>query len=138
MATNPRETIAPQPAANAPQEVSFAVTGMTCASCAARVEKKLNKIDGVSATVNYATERARVTFTGEHPPPDLVDTLIAQVEATGYSAERPGTANIVGEGASATRAGSNIRRGKLEATRYPVSRRFSGGGSPTARASATS
>ena len=42
--------------------VELAITGMTCASCASRIEKKLNKIDGVTATVNYATEKAKVTF----------------------------------------------------------------------------
>ena len=42
--------------------VELAIGGMTCASCAARVEKKLNKLDGVTATVNFATETARVTF----------------------------------------------------------------------------
>ncbi|MFJ5096630.1 MULTISPECIES: heavy metal translocating P-type ATPase [unclassified Streptomyces] len=61
------------------------IGGMTCASCAARVEKKLNRIDGVTATVNYATEKARV----EHPPDIGVDELIATVERTGYTAEEP-------------------------------------------------
>src|SRR5262245_4576504 len=58
---------------------------MTCASCAARIEKKLNRIDGVEATVNYATEKARIRFS------ELVDTdaLIATVEATGYTATLP-------------------------------------------------
>jgi Cu+-exporting ATPase len=55
---------------------------MTCGSCAARIEKRLNKLDGVSATVNYATERARV----EAPPDVTAGDLIAQVEAAGYSA----------------------------------------------------
>ncbi|MCL2535675.1 MAG: heavy-metal-associated domain-containing protein, partial [Nocardiaceae bacterium] len=44
--------------------IELAIGGMTCASCAARVEKKLNKIEGVTATVNYATEKAKVTFDG--------------------------------------------------------------------------
>ena len=44
------------------RDVDLAITGMTCASCAARVEKKLNRLDGVAATVNFATESARVTF----------------------------------------------------------------------------
>ncbi|KQX52841.1 MULTISPECIES: heavy metal translocating P-type ATPase [unclassified Streptomyces] len=59
------------------------IGGMTCASCAARVEKKLNRMDGVTATVNYATEKARV----EHPPEVPVDALIATVVRTGYTAE---------------------------------------------------
>ncbi|WP_226961877.1 MULTISPECIES: heavy metal translocating P-type ATPase [Streptomyces] len=58
---------------------------MTCASCAARVERKLNKLDGVTATVNYATEKARV----DYPQGMAVEELIAQVEATGYTAEPP-------------------------------------------------
>ncbi|WP_406833154.1 heavy metal translocating P-type ATPase [Pedococcus sp. KACC 23699] len=58
---------------------------MTCASCATRIEKKLNKIDGVTATVNYSTEKAKVTF------PDGVTAadLVATVEKTGYTAELP-------------------------------------------------
>ncbi|MFB7589691.1 heavy metal translocating P-type ATPase [Streptomyces sp. NPDC056169] len=61
------------------------IGGMTCASCAARVEKKLNRMDGVTATVNYATEKARV----EHPPELPVGDLIATVVKTGYTAEEP-------------------------------------------------
>ncbi|MFJ5139800.1 heavy metal translocating P-type ATPase [Streptomyces sp. NPDC088707] len=61
------------------------IGGMTCASCAARVERKLNRIDGVTATVNYATEKARI----EHPPEVGVDALIATVVKTGYTAEEP-------------------------------------------------
>ncbi|MEU6620264.1 heavy metal translocating P-type ATPase [Streptomyces litmocidini] len=61
------------------------IGGMTCASCAARVEKKLNRMDGVTATVNYATEKARV----EHAPDVGVDELIATVVKTGYTAEEP-------------------------------------------------
>ena len=58
---------------------------MTCASCANRVERKLNKLDGVTATVNYATEKARVRY-----PAGLDrDALVAQVEAAGYTAELP-------------------------------------------------
>ncbi|WP_052499101.1 heavy metal translocating P-type ATPase [Streptomyces vietnamensis] len=61
------------------------IGGMTCASCAARVEKKLNRMDGVTATVNYATEKAYV----EHAPDVGVDALIATVVKTGYTAEEP-------------------------------------------------
>ncbi|QQQ74338.1 copper-translocating P-type ATPase [Saccharothrix sp. 6-C] len=65
--------------------IELAITGMTCASCAARIERKLNKLDGVTATVNYATEKARVTF------PEAVDpqVLVDQVEAAGYQAALP-------------------------------------------------
>jgi Cu+-exporting ATPase len=66
-------------------EIELAIGGMTCASCANRIERKLNKLDGVTATVNYATEKARV-----HAP-DGIDParLVAQVEAAGYAAELP-------------------------------------------------
>ncbi len=61
------------------------IGGMTCASCAARIEKKLNRLDGVTATVNYATEKAKVAF-----PPSLTPAdLIATVEQTGYTARVP-------------------------------------------------
>ncbi|MFH9665024.1 heavy metal translocating P-type ATPase [Streptomyces globisporus] len=66
--------------------VELAIGGMTCASCAARIEKKLNRMDGVEATVNYATEKAKVTFAGADVS---VDDLIATVEATGYTARPP-------------------------------------------------
>ncbi|MFI1376438.1 heavy metal translocating P-type ATPase [Streptomyces longwoodensis] len=71
--------------------VELAIGGMTCASCAARIEKKLNRLDGVTATVNYATEKAKVTYDGEVSVADL----IATVEATGYTAREPvaGTAD---------------------------------------------
>ena len=61
------------------------IEGMTCASCAARIEKKLNRLDGVSATVNYATEKASVE-TAEHV---AVEDLVAAVEAAGYSVRTP-------------------------------------------------
>jgi P-type Cu+ transporter len=65
--------------------VELAITGMTCASCANRIERKLNKLDGVSASVNYATEQARV----EHAPDVDVQTLLDAVAAAGYSATVP-------------------------------------------------
>ncbi|WP_108986715.1 heavy metal translocating P-type ATPase [Streptomyces coelicoflavus] len=66
-------------------ETELLIGGMTCASCAARVEKKLNRMDGVTATVNYATEKARVS----HPATTGVADLIATVVRTGYTAEEP-------------------------------------------------
>ncbi|HJQ45673.1 MAG TPA: heavy metal translocating P-type ATPase [Amycolatopsis sp.] len=66
-------------------QVELAIGGMTCASCAMRVEKKLNKLDGVTASVNYATERAKVTFPQGVDPQRLVET----VEAAGYTAALP-------------------------------------------------
>ncbi|MDP9427930.1 MAG: heavy metal translocating P-type ATPase [Actinomycetota bacterium] len=73
------------PAAPATTDVELLIGGMTCASCANRVEKKLNKLDGVTATVNYATEKARVSFGPGTTPEDL----IATVEKTGYTARLP-------------------------------------------------
>ena len=67
---------------NGTRSIELAIGGMTCASCAARVEKKLNRLQGVHATVNYATEIARVAFPAPVSPQDLV----AAVEATGYRA----------------------------------------------------
>ena len=65
--------------------IDLDVTGMTCAACAARIERKLNKLDGVHASVNYATERARVRLDA---PRDVAE-LIATIEATGYGARLP-------------------------------------------------
>ena len=66
-------------------QVELEITGMTCASCANRIERKLNKIDGVVATVNYATEKAKVAFPDGLDPVELVRT----VESAGYSATLP-------------------------------------------------
>jgi Cu+-exporting ATPase len=57
-------------------QVELAITGMTCASCANRIERKLNKLDGVLATVNYATEKAKVTYADSVSP----EQLLAAVE----------------------------------------------------------
>ncbi|MEV5189828.1 heavy metal translocating P-type ATPase [Streptomyces werraensis] len=82
-------TTAPEAPAAAGQpalsEVELLIGGMTCASCAARVEKKLNRMEGVTATVNYATEKARITY----PPGVEVADLITTVVRTGYTAEEP-------------------------------------------------
>ena len=68
------------------QRLELPIEGMTCASCAVRVEKKLNKLDGVQAAVNYATERASVEFdAGEVSP----EQLVAAVESAGYRATLP-------------------------------------------------
>ncbi|MFH8896084.1 heavy metal translocating P-type ATPase [Streptomyces coeruleorubidus] len=76
---------APTDSESALAEAELLIGGMTCASCAARVEKKLNRMDGVTATVNYATEKARVTY----PAGIEVADLIATVVKTGYTAEEP-------------------------------------------------
>jgi Cu+-exporting ATPase len=88
----------------ATRQVELAIGGMTCASCASRIEKKLNRLDGVSATVNYATERAAVTY----PVTLDVDDLVATVAGIGYTATPPaenaagnGAANAAGNGAAA-------------------------------------
>ncbi|GEO97281.1 heavy metal translocating P-type ATPase [Kocuria turfanensis] len=66
-------------------DVELEIGGMTCASCANRIERKLNKLEGVSASVNYATEKARVSAPAGYDPQDL----IAEVEKTGYTAALP-------------------------------------------------
>ena len=68
------------------QQIEIAIGGMTCASCANRVERKLNKLEGVSATVNYATEKARV----QAPGGIGTDRLVETVAAAGYTATLPG------------------------------------------------
>ncbi|GAA2995495.1 heavy metal translocating P-type ATPase [Kitasatospora albolonga] len=88
--------------APASHEVELEIGGMTCASCAARVEKKLNRMDGVEAIVNYATEKAKVSFAADSVE---VADLIATVEATGYTAAVPRPADAepeAGAGAGAT------------------------------------
>ncbi|MFD4227003.1 heavy metal translocating P-type ATPase [Streptomyces sp. NPDC058545] len=75
-------TEAETPAA-ASSEAELVIGGMTCASCAARIEKKLNRMDGVTATVNYATEKARVEFGAG----TRLDDVIATVAKTGYTAQ---------------------------------------------------
>ncbi|GLW22565.1 Cu(2+)-exporting ATPase [Microbispora triticiradicis] len=65
--------------------VELSIGGMTCASCANRIERKLNKMDGVTATVNYATEKAKVTFPEDLDP----QALVAEVEKAGYTAKLP-------------------------------------------------
>ncbi|WP_316754216.1 heavy metal translocating P-type ATPase [Streptomyces herbicida] len=66
-------------------EVELVIGGMTCASCAARVEKKLNRMDGVTATVNFATEKAKVSYAEGVQVTDLIATVVK----TGYTAEEP-------------------------------------------------
>src|SRR3954470_9123101 len=67
-------------------KVELEISGMTCASCAARITKRLNKLDGVEASVNYATERAAITVSD---PSVSTEQLIEQVEAIGYTAKVP-------------------------------------------------
>ena len=98
MAAGPLTDVAPGTA-----EVELAIGGMTCAACAARVQAKLNKVDGVTATVNLATERAHVTAPAHVPASDLV----AVVEAAGYTAE---LASPAGADAGADADEATVRR----------------------------
>ncbi|MFZ2510883.1 MAG: heavy metal translocating P-type ATPase [Gordonia sp. (in: high G+C Gram-positive bacteria)] len=66
-------------------DLELEIGGMTCASCANRIERKLNKLDGVTATVNYATEKAKVTAPAGYDP----ELLVAEVAKAGYSAALP-------------------------------------------------
>ena len=67
------------------EQLEFVIRGMSCGSCAARIERRLNRLDGVVAAVNYATERAYITSTGGREP----DELISVIESVGYRAARP-------------------------------------------------
>ncbi|WP_284116916.1 heavy metal translocating P-type ATPase [Streptomyces fragilis] len=103
MSSTVTTTGAADPVADAPRsEVELLIGGMTCASCAARVEKKLNRMEGVEATVNYATEKARVSYPEGVSVEDLVDTVVR----TGYTAEPPPPP------APAETAGPGARTGK--------------------------
>ena len=81
MTTTAHSAAAPAPGAR----IELQIGGMTCASCAARIEKKLNRIDGVAASVNYATEKAVVSAPADLDPQVLID----EVEKTGYTAALP-------------------------------------------------
>ena len=76
------------------RELDFEISGMTCASCAARIERNLNRLDGIDASVNYATEKARVKVPEGLAP----EEIIAGVEKTGYSAALPPDSNQDGTG----------------------------------------
>lgn len=71
---------------SADEPVVLAVTGMTCAACAARIEKKLNRLDGVSATVNYATSKATVHVAPSQVDASSIDVLTKTVDDLGYGA----------------------------------------------------
>jgi P-type Cu+ transporter len=87
--------------------IELEIGGMTCASCAMRIEKKLNKLDGVTATVNYATEKAQV-----HVPDGLdAETLIAEVGKAGYTAALPHKAAAA---AGEAGAGAEVERPDTE------------------------
>ncbi|MYR55793.1 heavy metal translocating P-type ATPase, partial [Streptomyces sp. SID625] len=85
MTSTTTSTATPPDTAGQHSEVELLIGGMTCASCAARVEKKLNRMEGVHATVNFATEKAKVSY----PRGVAVSDLVATVVKTGYTAEEP-------------------------------------------------
>ncbi len=86
MGTVAEKQASERPAAAKSDRVELALEGMSCASCAARIEKRLNKLDGVAATVNFATEQASVAY---DPEQISVEEMIAAVEAAGYGASLP-------------------------------------------------
>ena len=90
-----------------PDRVQLALEGMTCASCATRIEKKLNRLEGVEASVNYATEEASVAF---DPGRVQLEQLIRTVEAAGYGAALPGTATDATQAERPDDALRSIRR----------------------------
>ena len=90
--------------------VDLAITGMTCASCANRIERKLNKLPGVQASVNFATANARVTFPADLTPANLVET----VQATGYGASLPVIEEAHGSGDDGT---EDVEQRQLRALR---------------------
>ena len=79
--------------------IELPITGMTCASCANRIERKLNKLEGVTASVNYATEKATVEY---DPAAVAPDALVGAVEAAGYHAVLPSDEPAAGEPADET------------------------------------
>jgi Cu+-exporting ATPase len=80
-----------------PGKLEFVIGGMTCASCAARIENHLNEIDGVEATVNYATEKARIT----HTPAVAEADVVAAIEEIGYTVSKPAPPRSVSSAAAA-------------------------------------
>ena len=65
------------------QDLELDISGMTCASCANRIERKLNKLEGVTASVNYATEKAQVTLPGDVETQRILDEVVS----AGYAAQ---------------------------------------------------
>jgi Cu+-exporting ATPase len=126
----PRGTVPPaavQSGAAQLDAVQLDITGMTCASCANRIERKLNKLPGVEASVNYATEKAHVRVVagavgdardGDPAVPD-VDALIATVAAAGYGATVPAPpASSTGDAGGSTDDASDARAAEVDALRH--------------------
>ncbi len=105
MSTQSETTASTRRTSNEATDLELDISGMTCASCANRIERKLNKLDGVTASVNYATEKARVRV----PPSLATRGVIEAVEAAGYSA-RLSQRDSVDQRDSGDRAESLARR----------------------------
>jgi Cu+-exporting ATPase len=88
------------------ERVELVLEGMTCAACANRIERKLNKLDGVDASVNYATEKAAVSFDGRRVTPDA---LVGAVEAAGYGARLPRAAAPVDDAEEPDAESAHVR-----------------------------
>jgi Cu+-exporting ATPase len=88
----------------APGLLEFSVGGMTCSSCAARIERQLNRLDGVTATVSYATERAYVTSAGGRRAAELISVI----ETAGYTAELASEAGGAAADGAARAAGARL------------------------------
>jgi Cu+-exporting ATPase len=99
-------TTVARPAPTALRCYEILVGGMTCAACAARVERRLNKLDGVTATVNYATERARVLCPGDTDPRALIEL----VQRAGYTARRVDDVRAVDDDAGHADRVADLRR----------------------------
>ncbi|MGH3547207.1 MAG: heavy metal translocating P-type ATPase [Pseudonocardiaceae bacterium] len=99
-------TTVARPASTALRRYEILVGGMTCAACAARVERKLNKLDGVTATVNYATERARVQCPTDTDPRQLIEL----VQRAGYTARRVDDVPAVDDDAGHALRVADLRR----------------------------
>jgi Cu+-exporting ATPase len=108
MSTTAGRAAADERSSAALASVELDITGMTCASCANRIERKLNRLDGVHASVNLATERATV----HHPTAVAVDTLLSTVQAAGYGATvpRPATETATEPATTADNTADRLRR----------------------------
>ena len=104
---NSRSCTMPAEPSTAIRTLDLAITGMTCAACAARIEKTLNRLEGVSAIVNFATEKAHATLSGSVTP----DTLLTAVRKAGYDARTVDTGND--DAVRAERAASYQREFRL-------------------------
>jgi P-type Cu+ transporter len=104
-AGGPVTPVPPVPPVPPVAPVELVVGGMSCAACAARIEKRLNLLDGVAATVNYATERAYITATGGR----AISELMTAVEAAGYTAAFPGQGSAGGPAAKSRARGLGWR-----------------------------